>query len=84
MLAPTDPKLSGLPVSKVWGVGRANERKLAQIGVKTVATLQQVEEGWMHREFGIVLLKELKGEACHALVYLIFRSAARPGFGGAK
>lgn len=70
VLGPTDPKLLELPVSKVWGVGRAYERKLAEIGVKTVSALQQVEEGWMHREFGVVglrLLKELKGEACHAL-----------------
>ncbi len=70
LLSPSDPRLSELPVSKVWGVGRAYERKLAEIGVQTVADLQQVEEGWMRKTFGVVglrLLKELKGEACHAL-----------------
>lgn len=70
LLCPSDPRLSELPVSKIWGIGRAYERKLAETGVQTVAALQQVEEGWMRQTFGVVglrLLKELKGEACYAL-----------------
>lgn len=70
LLDPSDPRLSELPVGKVWGVGRAYERKLAEIGVQTVAGLQQVEESWMRQTFGVVglrLLKELKGEACYGL-----------------
>ncbi|MCB0567468.1 MAG: Y-family DNA polymerase [Lewinellaceae bacterium] len=70
LLHPADPRLSSLSISKVWGIGKAYEQKLGEIGIQTVAGLQQAEESWMRQTFGVVglrLLKELKGEACYAL-----------------
>ena len=69
-LTPNAAVLSELPISKVWGIARAYQRRLGKINVKTVADLIQVSEGWMQKEFGVVglrLLKELKGIPCYDL-----------------
>ena len=69
-LLPQDPVLAELPVAKVWGVGRAYERRLAERDVITVAQLQACYPGWIRQEFGVVglrLLRELQGYPCLAL-----------------
>jgi DNA polymerase V len=66
-LLPQDPILAELPVAKVWGVGRAYERRLGERGVHTVRELQACYPGWIRQEFGVVglrLLRELQGYAC--------------------
>lgn len=67
LLRPDDPVLSELPLSEVWGAGPAYSRRLAAVGVHTVAQLQQLRPQWMQREFGITrrrLLEELQGRPC--------------------
>lgn len=67
ILEPDDPRLQGIAIEEVWGVGAAYQRRLNANGVKTVAELTKVDEYWMKKEFGIVglrMLKELKGFAC--------------------
>ena len=70
LLTPEDQILSDIPVNKVWGIASAYSARLNKIGVKSVADLINVHEGWMRKEFGVVglrLLKELKGFPCHQL-----------------
>ena len=63
--------LSHLPVSEVWGIGRAKEAQLIAQGIKTVWQLRQMPEAWARQELGGVvgvrLLKELKGFPCYEL-----------------
>ncbi|MEM8525915.1 MAG: Y-family DNA polymerase [Bacteroidota bacterium] len=66
----SDSKLSELDISKVWGVGRAYQRRLNAVDVHSVEQLQKVNQHWMLKEFGVVglrLLKELNGFACYDL-----------------
>ncbi|MFK7807059.1 MAG: Y-family DNA polymerase [Saprospiraceae bacterium] len=65
-----DYRIMDLPVSKVWGIAKGYEKRLAKIGVETISDLLKVRESWMYSEFGVVglrLLKELKGEPCYEL-----------------
>lgn len=69
-LEANDERLKSLSVSKVWGVGRQYQKRLAGVGVQNIADLCAMPEAWMRKEFGVVglrLLKELKGEVCHQL-----------------
>jgi DNA polymerase V len=61
------PVLDDLTIDKVWGVGRAYVRRLAAVGVLSVAQLAAVDQRWMRKEFGVVglrLVKELNGDVC--------------------
>ena len=44
--------LSRLPVSRIWGVGKVTQRRLAEQGVTTVGQLQAVPEAELVRCFG--------------------------------
>jgi DNA polymerase V len=66
-LSTDDPLLDDLSVDKVWGVGSAYQRRLAQRDVRTVRQLMQLQTSWMQQEFGVLglrLLKELRGFPC--------------------
>ena len=45
--------LGRLPVRKMWGVGPAAERRLAALGVATIADLQRLDDRAMGRLFGV-------------------------------
>jgi DNA polymerase-4 len=44
--------LAPLPVSRLWGIGRVGEERLARIGVRTIGQLAQVEEAKLRALFG--------------------------------
>lgn len=44
--------LSPLPISKVWGIGPATQRKFEQHGIKTVGDLRQLSEAQLKQSFG--------------------------------
>jgi len=44
--------LAPLPASRMWGVGRVTERKLAQAGIKTLADLARADRHWLQRLLG--------------------------------
>jgi len=47
-----DAFLLPLPVGRLPGVGKVNEEKLAELGIKTVGELRSVERANLEREFG--------------------------------
>lgn len=46
--------LAPLPVGAMSGVGPATERRLAQMGVRTLGELSRADEGTLRREFGVL------------------------------
>ena len=44
--------LDPLPVSRIWGIGRVGEQRLARLGVKTIGQLATLEEPVLERLFG--------------------------------
>lgn len=44
--------LAPLPVSRLWGIGRVGEERLARLGVKTIGQLAAMEEAALARLFG--------------------------------
>lgn len=44
--------LSPLPISKVWGIGPATQRKFEQHGIKTVGDLRRLTEAQLKQSFG--------------------------------
>jgi len=44
--------LNPLPISKIWGIGPATQRKLEQRGIKIVADLRQLSEAQLGQSFG--------------------------------
>lgn len=46
--------LAALPVSKIWGVGRSLEAKLAQEGVTRISQLQKMDEADLMRRYGVM------------------------------
>jgi len=44
--------LAPLPVSRIWGIGRVGEQRLARIGVQTIGDLARVGEAALSRLFG--------------------------------
>jgi len=58
-----DQVLSALPVSKVWGVGPSMEKKLAGVGIHTVADLRQWPGEALTQRFGSA------GEHLHELAF---------------
>ncbi len=70
VLTPNDPILRNIAINKIWGIGAGYQRRLKHLHLETVYDLQQLPEGWMHKEFGIVglrMIKELKGIPCLSL-----------------
>jgi DNA polymerase V len=70
LLHPGAAVLQEIGVGEVWGVGRAYERRLGEVGIRTVADLATVDQRWIRAEFGVVglrLVKELNGEVCQDL-----------------
>ncbi len=60
--------LTKMPVSEVWGIGRAHSERLQNFGIKTVWQLRSAPESWIRKEMGVVGLrtvKELKGFPCY-------------------
>jgi DNA polymerase-4 len=44
--------LAPLPVSRLWGIGRVGERRLARLGVSTIGELARMDERSLNRLFG--------------------------------
>jgi DNA polymerase V len=62
--------LSDFDVSKVWGIGRAYQKSLADYGILTAFDLKNASQTWIKHKFGVVMLrtvKELNGIPCLAL-----------------
>ena len=51
------PFLAALPVSKIWGVGKAMERKLAEDGIRSVGQARQADEADLARRYGAMGLR---------------------------
>ncbi|MCX5514859.1 DNA polymerase IV [Kaistia algarum] len=51
------PFLASLPVSKIWGVGKAMERRLAEDGIRSVGQLQTMDEADLARRYGSMGLR---------------------------
>ncbi|MEO0987053.1 MAG: DUF4113 domain-containing protein, partial [Cyanobacteria bacterium J06639_14] len=66
-VADLETVLAEIDVGEVWGIGRNLKAKLNGMGIKTVLQLQQANEGWIKKQFGILGLRtvlELRGMAC--------------------
>ena len=48
------PYLAALPVSKIWGVGKAFEASLATDGITMIGQLQTMEESALMRRYGVM------------------------------
>ncbi len=48
------PFLGALPVSKIWGVGKAFEETLAKDGITMIAQLQTMEEDVLMKRYGVM------------------------------
>ncbi len=48
------PFLSALPVSKIWGVGRAFEETLSKDGITMIGQLQTMEEDVLMKRYGVM------------------------------
>jgi DNA polymerase V len=55
-----DKMLSQINVEKVWGIGRAYKEQLDYHGIKTVLDLKNANQVWIHKKFGVVLLRTVK------------------------
>ena len=51
-LEETKTTLAALPVSKIWGVGKAMQRKLAKGGIRNVSQLQVMEKADLMKRYG--------------------------------
>ena len=45
--------LAPLPISKLWGVGKATQKELAVYGVKTIGDLAEISHDLLKRKFGL-------------------------------
>lgn len=62
-----DKKLSSLPVSLIWGVGRQSALLLQANEIRTVLALRQANDAWLKQKMGIVgvrIATELRGISC--------------------
>ncbi len=65
-----DISLADFEVGKVWGIGRAYQKTLANYGILTAFDLKNASQTWIKQKFGVVMLrtvKELNGIPCLAL-----------------
>lgn len=59
--------LPTVPVSEVWGIGKASVTKLAALGIQTVAHFRDAEPGIIRKRLGVVGARtqlELRGISC--------------------
>ena len=59
--------LSRLPVSEVWGIASRLERRLAALGITTIADLAAADPVMIRKAFNVVVMRtalELRGVAC--------------------
>ncbi len=62
--------LKDIPVDEVWGIGRQFKEKLTVSNINTAYQLQNADQQWIKKNFGIVGLrtvKELQGVSCISL-----------------
>ena len=62
-----DKALMGLPVNKIWGIGRRNSARLESVGVKTAWDFTRLSEAWVRKLLtvtGVRTWKELRGTSC--------------------
>ncbi len=71
--AETEEFLSGLPVSTIWGVGKATQAKLSRNGITRIAQLQKLDEKLLAARYGSIGLR------LHALSRGIDRRSVSPG-----
>ena len=59
--------MAGLPVGKIWGVGRKLELQLQSMRISTVLDLQRANTAQIRKRFSVVMertVAELNGESC--------------------
>jgi DNA polymerase V len=59
--------LSAIDVGEVWGIGRNLKAKLNAVGIHNSFQLQQADETWIKKQFGVLGLRtvlELRGTPC--------------------
>ncbi|MEM1045597.1 MAG: DNA polymerase IV [Pseudomonadota bacterium] len=49
--------LASLPVGKIWGIGKAFRKKLAQDGIRMISDLQNAEEATLAKRYGAMGLR---------------------------
>ncbi len=62
-----DALMAGLPVSEVWGIASRLQRRLAALGIDTIADLASADPVFIRRNFNVVVMRtalELRGVAC--------------------
>lgn len=62
-----DRELSRVPISEVWGVGRAIARQLSARGVSTAADVHKLPLSWVKQKYGVTGLRtvrELRNISC--------------------
>ena len=64
--------LKGLPVSKIWGVGKVTEQKLNNMGIQTIDELKQIPRNRLKNVFG------KQGEKLYELARGIDKSPVEP------
>lgn len=60
-------RLSDIPVSEVWGVGKQTTSKLAEFGIQTLLQLRNADPLFIRKHFNISLMQtvlELNGQPC--------------------
>jgi DNA polymerase-4 len=75
--AETLETLAALPVSAIWGVGKAMQARLARDGIRQISQLQKIEESELVRRYeatGLRLARLAKGQDTRAV---IARAAAK-------
>ena len=66
----TEEWLTKLPLDKLWGIGRAHDRRLRARGLRTAWDFHQADPAWVRKHMGVVgerMVRELQGIACLSL-----------------
>ena len=66
----TEEWLTKLPLDKLWGIGRAHDRRLRARGFRTAWDFHQADPAWVRKHMGVVgerMVRELQGIACLSL-----------------
>ncbi len=62
--------LGRLPLAEIWGVGGSSQEALSSWGLRSALDLARLSPVRMRQRFGVVgerIIRELRGERCHAL-----------------
>lgn len=62
-----DALMTALPVSEVWGIASRLQRRLATLGIETIADLAAADPVFIRKNFNVVVMRtalELRGVAC--------------------